>query len=115
MDSEQDRLTLLRLSEMSINAYKLPSDSRCDDATNSTCGSSFKSSVSSSSQLSGWGSTISRKSYACLRTLEAETVRREATRHRFPAVPRCPSSIQQLQSQPSANASWGYFVDTPEH
>jgi hypothetical protein len=62
--------------------------------------------LSRSSNLSGWGSTISRKSYACLKTLGENETRR---------MQRAPSRIpRKVATQESAD-SWGYFVDTPDN
>ena len=53
---------------------------------------------SSSSQLSGWGSAESRKSYACLTSLVDEDV-----------------SPRQIVSVPTEGKGWGYFVDTKDN
>ena len=59
-----------------------------------------------SSNLSGWGSTISRKSYACLKTLgdnEARKIQRPT--NQFPR--------QSAATETADN--WGYFVDTTDN
>ena len=64
----------------------------------------FSTASSTNSNLSGWGSAVSRKSYACLKTLgETEERKMETTKK---ALPRQPRAIE--------GDSWGYFVDTPE-
>ena len=148
IDDEEmnDALTLLQLSQFSTMAIdpsheitratptKIIPDVQADDLTNTTCSSSFKSSVSSSSQLSGWGSVVSRKSYACLRTLEAESAKRSTAglvsntfaqqqqqrridEHNLYQQQQLQRSYiqQQQQQHPFVGDSWGYFVDTPDY
>jgi hypothetical protein len=69
--------------------------------------SSYNTAASTtSSNLSGWGSAISRKSYACLKTLD-ET----ETRKMLASKPPKQLSSRQLSSTVSGQ-SWGYFADT---
>lgn len=63
------------------------------------------SSVSASSNLSGWGSVVSRKSYACLQTLVKEEGDRDQIASR---------QSRRKQNEVHSGPSWGYFVDTPE-
>jgi hypothetical protein len=74
--------------------------------------SSLASSVSSSSQLSGWGSIVSRKSYACLQTLEAESTRKYSQKRCLPQEQQ--QKRRKIQETPFVGDSWGYFVDTPD-
>ncbi len=67
---------------------------------------SFKTGVSSAaSSISGWGSTVSRKSYACLKTLGDMELRKSETS-------QMNNNIQRQQSQIIEGEAWGYFVDT---
>ena len=54
---------------------------------------------SSSSQLSGWGSAVSRKSYVCLTSL----VREDSS-----------PSNRSVSPPPIGGEGWGYFVDTKD-
>mmetsp|Transcript_28385 Transcript_28385/g.42102 ORF Transcript_28385/g.42102 Transcript_28385/m.42102 type:complete len:136 (+) Transcript_28385:84-491(+) len=75
-------------------------------STASTASVSSSAALSRSSHLSGWGSAISRKSYACLKTLGENEARKM---HRPPSrIPR------KVATQETAD-SWGYFVDTPDN
>ena len=49
-----------------------------------------------STQLSGWGSTQSRKSYSCLSSLADVEM----------------SERREVRSSPIVGDAWGYFVDT---
>ncbi len=69
---------------------------------------SASSTTTSSSLLSGWGSAVSRKSYACLKTL-GETEARKMQRY-----PRTIASRQISRVEPMGD-TWGYFVDTPDN
>lgn len=117
-----DPYALIQLSSMSLDPFAVDYPTKghlgCDDATASTnsCSSSFKSTVSSSSQLSGWGSAISRKSYACLRTLEAECRHKGTLQHNniSRAYGKYDLKPQQVQTQ-YVGEGWGYFVDTPDN
>mmetsp|Transcript_16680 Transcript_16680/g.19028 ORF Transcript_16680/g.19028 Transcript_16680/m.19028 type:complete len:120 (+) Transcript_16680:173-532(+) len=107
--SSEGALPLHQFTLMGLSPCTVQSQSQdCDSETN-TIATSYRSSVSTSSQLSGWGSAMSRKSYACLRTLEEECRRipqRPPTAHKRRRV----SSTKTSSSCPS----WGYFVDTPD-
>lgn len=71
----------------------------------STASTASSSKLSGSSNLSGWGSAISRKSYACLKTLGENEARKEQIPSRFAA---------RNTSIPQTGDTWGYFVDTPD-
>ena len=103
MINEVDTFSLLQLSSMALDPYSNVAKQQADDSTTRTCASSCMSTASSSSQLSGWGSVVSRKSYACLRTLEAESQRAIAQQQQ----------VRQIQQTPEIGDTWGYFVDTP--
>ena len=105
MSNEVDTFSLLQLSSMALDPYRNMAKQEADDSTTSTCASGYMSTASSSSQLSGWGSVVSRKSYACLRTLEAESQRAIAQEQRV---------RRQAQQTPEIGDTWGYFVDTPQ-
>ena len=113
-----DQLTLLQLSSMATDPYDMVKAQASDDATECTCTSSL-SSLASSSQLSGWGSAVSRKSYACLQTLEAESQKRRpqlptvTRRHTLPVQER-PNRVY-TQKLPIVGETWGHFVDTPDY
>lgn len=140
MNAEVDSYTILQLSQMALDkAYeKNRSDEQVDDdmtnLTSTTCTSlSYKTSLSSSSQLSGWGSAVSRKSYACLRTLEEESIKADLQKQQYEQHQRQQRLLRQQQyhqqqqqqammnqrqmmhQSPFAGDSWGYFVDTPDH
>lgn len=110
MNANTDPYTFLKMS-MALD----PFDEKivADDATASTYSSRYSSSMSSSSQLSGWGSAISRKSYACLRTLEAECLEHGAPKAP-PAYPRPNEMPRQQSHRAPLGDSWGYFVDTKD-
>ena len=117
-DSVADQLTILQLSSMAMDPYEPVKPQGSDDATECTCTSSLNS-LASSSQLSGWGSAVSRKSYACLQTLEAESQKR---RPQLPTVTRRHTLTSQqrpnrvyTQQLPIVGETWGYFVDTPDY
>lgn len=134
MNAEVDSFTILQLSSLALDrSYgHTVSDTQAEDMTVTTCtsGLSYENSLSSRSNLSGlsgWGSAVSRKSYACLRTLEEESRKADLQRqqqqqlqqrhclHRqyqqnYQQVPRRP--IEQPQY---VGEAWGYFVDTPDH
>lgn len=63
---------------------------------------SSSSGKSRSANLSGWGSAISRKPYACLKTLCESTSKKNQRPHK---KVRSAVAIQ-------SGESWGYFVDT---
>ena len=114
MSSEMDAFAVMQLSALAADPYKTMKHgdavTQADDSTSRTSASSFVSTVSSTSQLSGWGSAISRKSYACLRTLEEET-------RRFPHQQQAVAQKlvrRNLQQTPYNGETWGYFVDTPD-
>jgi hypothetical protein len=98
--SEVEQLAIHQLSLMALDPYA----SVDSEADKSSCASSTMSSVSSSSQLRGWGGIVSRKSYACLRTLEAESTRRSLQQQKR----------RKIQQTPIVGDSWGYFVDTSD-
>ncbi len=64
------------------------------------------STSSTASSLSGWGSAVSRKSYACLKTLGEEESRKL---HRPPR-----RMMLRQESAQLAGPAWGYFVDTTD-
>ena len=72
-----------------------------DCRSEETCSFASTSTASTSSNLTGWGSAISRKSYACLSSLD-DTVPTQT-------MPR-----RVRSSMPSNGPTWGYFVDTVE-
>ena len=77
--------------------------SSVDDDCNMRCNNKIKSvssSTSATSQISGWGSAESRKSYACLKSLADDTTTAQPSR--------------QIRSDPIVGEAWGYFVDTIE-
>lgn len=63
--------------------------------------------------LGGWGSAVSRKSYACLRALgESERAKEE-----LDSSSTTSSNSQKTIPRQSAiieGEAWGYFVDTPD-
>jgi hypothetical protein len=65
---------------------------------------SFATSSTVQTNLSGWGSAVSRKSYACLKTLGENEARKE--QKKMTRMPRTAAPVQ--------GDSWGYFVDTPD-
>ena len=75
---QQMQVDSLGMSSLTLDSFSysktlmkpIDIDASPSDETSSTCASSYMSSMSSSTNLSGWGSAVSRKSYACLRTLE---------------------------------------------
>mmetsp|Transcript_11526 Transcript_11526/g.21545 ORF Transcript_11526/g.21545 Transcript_11526/m.21545 type:complete len:110 (-) Transcript_11526:436-765(-) len=69
-----------------------------------TASSSVSSATSRSSNLSGWGSAVSRKSYACLKTLGEMEARK---------LQRPPKQVARKVAVQDTSDSWGYFVDTP--
>ena len=143
MNAEVDSYTILQLSQMALDqAYeKNRSGGQVDDdmtnLTSTTCTSlSYKTSLSSSSQLSGWGSAVSRKSYACLRKLEEDSIKADLQKQQYQQRQQYQQQQQrffgqqqchQLQQQQAmmkqrqmqhisfAGDSWGYFVDTPDY
>ena len=140
MNSEVDSYTILQLSQLALdekygNTISVSQDE--DEMTNMTgttyTSLSYKTSLSSSSNLSGlsgWGSTISRKSYACLRTLEEESRKVERQQQQYNNNLR-PHTLQrqsqskfyqdeaseqsQIHKSRCVGETWGYFVDTPHH
>lgn len=67
--------------------------------------SSYNTAASAtSSNLSGWGSAISRKSYACLKTLNETETRK--------MLGEPPKQLNSPVPTSMHNQSWGYFVDT---
>ncbi len=112
--SEADQLTVSQLSSLALDPY-VPMKQNVEDpeVDDSTCASSLASSVSSSSQLSGWGSIVSRKSYACLRTLEAESTRKHSQKRSLQQEQQ--QKRRKIQETPVLGDSWGYFVDTPDY
>ena len=73
-----------------------PVDCRTEEA----CSFASSSTVSTASNMVGWGSAVSRKSYACLSSLD--------NRAPTQTLPR------RVNSVPISGPSWGYFVDTVE-
>jgi hypothetical protein len=110
--TEADELAVSQLSSLALDPVKPNAeDSETDD---STCASSFASSFSSSSQLSGWGSIVSRKSYACLRTLETESTSTGKQSQKRSLQEDGQQKRRKIQLAPIVGDSWGYFVDTPD-
>ena len=64
------------------------------------CSFASTSTASTEPNLSGWGSAISRKSYACLSSLDSQAPKQQLQR--------------QVRNVPSCGPTWGYFVDTVE-
>jgi hypothetical protein len=95
-DQQQD-MPCVEFSAMGFDSFV------SQDASVSTA--STTSTTASSNLTSGWGSTISRRSYACLKTL-GET---EASKMHRPSrqIPKQSTSLDDGQT-------WGYFVDTPD-
>ena len=104
MSNEVDMRTILQLSSMALDPQENMTKEQADDSSaSSTLLTSSISSVSSSSQLSGWSNLASKKACICLRTLEAEskgTVSQERIARR------------RVQEIPPLGDTWGYFVDT---
>ena len=111
----------LAMSSLTLDSFSYsktlmkPIDTSSSDDTSSTCASSYMSSMSSSTNLSGWGSAISRKSYACLRTLEEESRRQPYQRPAAAQQQHQSKQVRrQIQDRSYVGDSWGYFVDTPD-
>jgi hypothetical protein len=121
-NADFDAYALIHISSLAIDPFADDCPSKytvgVDDATSRTVSStsSYKSSISSSSQLSGWGSAISRKSYACLRTLEAECrLKGTPPCNNIPRHYRAREPMPQQQKETHfVGEGWGYFVDTKE-
>lgn len=127
-DQQQAQVDSLGMSSLTLDSFSYSktlmkpidvNESPSDD-TASTCASSYMSSMSSSTNLSGWGSAASRKSYACLRTLEEQQSRRRpfGTTQQLQQLqpqPQQPKRMRrQIQDRSYVGESWGYFVDTPD-
>ena len=101
------------VSCVQFNAMSLSFEaSRQYGSQQSNTSESTASTLSSTrTNLSGWGSAISRKPYACLKTLgENESRKMNLPRQSRAAVPRSKPMGMNVQGD-----SWGYFVDTPEY
>ena len=115
-----DQVDTFGMSTLALDSFSFsdtlmkPINASMSDDTSSTCTSSCMSSFSSSTNLSGWGSAISRKSYACLRTLEEES---RMQPYKTAAARQQQQSKQvrrQVEERSYVGESWGYFVDTPD-
>ncbi len=135
MNTEVDSYTMLQLSQMALDqkygntgTVASQDEDEMTNLTSTTCTSlSYKTSISSSSNLSGlsgWGSAVSRKSYACLRTLEEESRKADLLKQQQQQRPHTlirPNSQfyqqgapAQIQNNRYVGDTWGYFVDTPD-
>ena len=74
---------------------------------------SCKSEMSVTSNISGWGSAVSRKSYACLKTLGETETRKSQLSHSRTNVSR-QARARVVEGVEVETESWGYFVDTVE-
>jgi hypothetical protein len=93
IQEEQQGMPCVEFSAMAFGSFE------SQDASVST-------SSTTSSSLSGWGSAVSRKSYACLKTLgEVEASKIHRPLRRIP---------NQSKSLVDVGQGWGYFVDTPD-
>ena len=87
----------LQSVEFSAMAFTKSHHSQRSTVSSSSC-------RSGSSSLSGWGSAMSRKSYACLKTLgETEAMKESKSNKEISSRPRPSNHVGE---------SWGYFVDT---
>jgi hypothetical protein len=92
-----------------FSAVGFPSGPGSYQSQKSTPSSYNTTASTTSSNLSGWGSAISRKSYACLKTLD-ET----ETRKMLAGNP--PKQLSSRQVPPTVSGqAWGYFADTIEN
>jgi|AntRauTorckE5430_2_1112549.scaffolds.fasta_scaffold70022_1 hypothetical protein len=106
---EHENVPCVEFSAMGFARYEHEHEheSQLSLATASTMSSTgLSSGLSRSSNLSGWGSAISRKSYACLKTL-GETEARK--------MQRPPRQVSRTVAIPEVGENWGYFVDTTDN
>ena len=101
---QQMEVPCVQFSKMNFNQTRQDNHSTSTISTASTT-----STASTRSSLSGWGSTISRQQYSCLKTL-ADSVTNTPQVSRRNIVTQQPSEEMEIE-----DATWGYFVDTPDN
>ncbi len=104
-EQEQVHVPCVEFSAMGFD-HQPSRDNSFASAGGASCQSDTSMTVATAAtNLSGWGSAVSRKSYACLKTLGEMELRKSQLNQRNNGIPRQPSQIVEGEA-------WGYFVDT---